>query len=257
MVFLYPLGARAGPRVVWDTNRDKAKLSGFSASAAIKNGCNLPSLPGWPSSDGIVIFVACPVYAFALILPQCLTSIRPFIYRSTEARERHGHGTRRTRPVPRLVAAVAQVGWRFPWLVLTGTALSCVLCLWYTYANLTYENQRNDLHGKEKAYFQRWEQYVKEFGDDDDMVVVVQGKDRGQMIAAMEDLASQIEQKPRPVRSPVLQGRSPFASQPCPPFSSSRANSPDPGQSLGHELAPRGRRCWAASIRSSAGSRSI
>ncbi len=98
--------------------------------------------------------------------------------------------------VPRLVAAVAQLGWRFPWLVLTGTALSCILCLWYTYANLTYENQRNDLHGKEKAYFQRWEQYVKEFGDDDDMVVVVQGKDRGQMIAAMEDLASQIEQKP-------------------------------------------------------------
>src|SRR3954452_9412574 len=94
--------------------------------------------------------------------------------------------------IPRLLAAVAHLGYRFPWLVLGGTALSCGLCLWYTFGHLTYENQRNDLHGKEKAYYQRWQQYVKEFGDDDDMVVVVRGKDRSQTIAALEDLAGQL-----------------------------------------------------------------
>src|SRR5882757_3628639 len=92
-------------------------------------------------------------------------------------------------PIPRLVAAVAHLGSRYPWFVLLGTALSCVLCLWYTFTYLTYENQRNDLHGKDKAYYQRWQQYVKEFGDDDDMVVVVQGKERDQMVAALEDVA--------------------------------------------------------------------
>ena len=98
--------------------------------------------------------------------------------------------------IPRLLAAVAHLGFRFPWLVLLGTALSCGLALWYTCVNLTYENQRNDLHSKDKAYYQRWQQYVKEFGDDDDMVVVVRGKERGQMVAALEDVAGQLRQKP-------------------------------------------------------------
>src|SRR4030081_754004 len=98
--------------------------------------------------------------------------------------------------IPRVLAAVAQVGYRFPWLMLAGTALSCGLCLFYTCAHLTYENQRNDLHGKDRAYYQRWQQYVKEFGDDDDMVVVVRGQERGQMVAALEDLAGQVRQNP-------------------------------------------------------------
>jgi hopanoid biosynthesis associated RND transporter like protein HpnN len=102
--------------------------------------------------------------------------------------------------VPRLVAGVAQLGHRFPWLVLAITVLSCGLCLWYTGIHLTYETQRNDLHGKDKAYYQRWQEYVKEFGDDDDMVVVVRGthsaNQRTEMVQALEDLAGQIGQKP-------------------------------------------------------------
>src|SRR5438105_2854564 len=98
--------------------------------------------------------------------------------------------------VPRLVAGVARAGQRFPWLVLAGTALSCALCLWYTSLYLTYENQRNDLHGKDKAYYQRWQEYVKEFGDDDDMVVVVRGAQRAQMVQALEELATEISQRP-------------------------------------------------------------
>src|SRR5438128_2256776 len=94
--------------------------------------------------------------------------------------------------IPRFLAAVAHAGCRFPYTVLAATALSCALCIWYTCANLGYENQRNDLHGKEKAYYQRWQQYVREFGDDDDMVVVVKGQDRAKTIAALEDIAGQI-----------------------------------------------------------------
>jgi uncharacterized protein len=98
--------------------------------------------------------------------------------------------------IPRCVAAVAHLGSRHPWFVLLGTALSCVVCLWYTCVSLTYENSRNDLHGKDKAYYQRWQQYVKEFGDDDDMVVVVQGKNKEHMTAALEDVAAQIQNQP-------------------------------------------------------------
>lgn len=94
--------------------------------------------------------------------------------------------------VPRCLTGIVALGCRFPWLVLTATALSCALCLWYTCAYLRYENQRNDLHGKDKAYYQRWQQYVQEFGDDDDMVVVVKGQARADMEQAIEDLAGQI-----------------------------------------------------------------
>ena len=99
-------------------------------------------------------------------------------------------------PIPRLLAAVAHTGRRFPWLVLAGTAVSCAICLIYTFTHLTYENQRNDLHAKDKAYYQRWQNYVKEFGDDDDMVVVVRGAERGQMIGALEAIAERLRQHP-------------------------------------------------------------
>jgi hopanoid biosynthesis associated RND transporter like protein HpnN len=98
--------------------------------------------------------------------------------------------------IPRLVAAIASVGFRHPWLVLLATAASCVLALGYTGVKLTYEIHRNDLIGKNRDYYKRWEQYVREFGDDDDMVVVVQGADRALMIAALEELAGEIQKRP-------------------------------------------------------------
>ncbi len=98
--------------------------------------------------------------------------------------------------LPSLVAGIAGFGCRRPWLVLLATALSCVVCLVYTGMSLTYQTHRNDLIGKNKDYYQRWQQYVAEFGDDDDMVVVVEGQDRGRMIAALTHLAGQIDGRP-------------------------------------------------------------
>jgi hopanoid biosynthesis associated RND transporter like protein HpnN len=98
--------------------------------------------------------------------------------------------------VPRLLAALAGFGFRHPWVALLVTAATCGLAAWYTATRLTYEVQRNDLIGKNKDYYQRWQQYVQEFGDDDDMVVVVQGPDREQIVTALEDLAGQIEKQP-------------------------------------------------------------
>src|SRR5437764_4315377 len=98
--------------------------------------------------------------------------------------------------VPRLLAAVAGVAFRYPWTVLVVTALTCGVCLWYTAGHLTYEIHRNDLIGKNRDYYKRWDQYVREFGDDDDMVVVVQGASREPIVAALEDLAGEIERRP-------------------------------------------------------------
>src|SRR5262249_60016273 len=48
----------------------------------------------------------------------------------------------------------------------------------------------------QKDYQQRWRQYLAEFGDDDDMVVVVEGADRAPMVAAIERLADAVRGQP-------------------------------------------------------------
>jgi hopanoid biosynthesis associated RND transporter like protein HpnN len=98
--------------------------------------------------------------------------------------------------VPRMLAGLAGCAFRYPWTTLLLTAATCAVALWFAGQRLTYEIHRNDLIGKNRDYYKRWEQYVREFGDDDDMVVVVQGGTRERMIAAIESLASEIEKRP-------------------------------------------------------------
>src|SRR5262245_57786935 len=98
--------------------------------------------------------------------------------------------------IPRFLATYVSLGCRRPWLVLAATLLSCAICLWGALNFLRYENQRNDLHDKSKDYYKRWQQYVAEFGDDDDMVVVVKGPSRIQIEQGIEDLAAEIRKQP-------------------------------------------------------------
>ena len=108
--------------------------------------------------------------------------------------------------LPRVLAGTVGVFCRHPWLVLLFTLVSCAVCGIYTWSNLTYLTHRNDLISKHKDYLKRWHQYVAEFGDDDDMVVVVQGDERETMEQALDELAARDREAARAVRPPVLQG---------------------------------------------------
>jgi hopanoid biosynthesis associated RND transporter like protein HpnN len=88
----------------------------------------------------------------------------------------------------RLVSAVC----RFPRLVLILALLGCAFSLYAAGRFLQYHTERSDLVSPNKIYQQRWHQYLQEFGDDDDIVVVVQGTERSQMEQALEALAEQI-----------------------------------------------------------------
>src|SRR5438552_217577 len=109
----------------------------------------------------------------------------------TEQEQPHEDGI-----IPRLLSALATLGCRHPWWFVAAIAVSCLFCLVYTSQKLTYETRRDDLHGPDKEYFKRWQKYVVEFGDDDDMVVVLKARGKPQMIEAIEELASEIEQHP-------------------------------------------------------------
>ena len=93
------------------------------------------------------------------------------------------------------LALISNFGHRYPWMVLIGTVLTCVASVITTYSFLTYNAQRNDLLSPDKSSYQRYKKYVEEFGDDDDLVVVVKGDDRKLMERALEDLADQVGQK--------------------------------------------------------------
>ena len=80
-------------------------------------------------------------------------------------------------------------------MLIVSTILSGVSA-WGFYTRLEYRTQRSDLINPDKDYQKRWRAYIGEFGDDDDMVVVVKGNDRPRMQAALESLAAGVRDKP-------------------------------------------------------------
>jgi hopanoid biosynthesis associated RND transporter like protein HpnN len=84
-----------------------------------------------------------------------------------------------------LVAAVC----RAPWTVLIVSVVIALVSAWGFYTRLEYRTQRSDLMNPKKDYQKRWHAYLREFGDDDDMVVVVEGSNQARMRAALESLA--------------------------------------------------------------------
>src|ERR1700753_1760145 len=95
-------------------------------------------------------------------------------------------------------AVVASVGWttRHPWAVLIGCLGLVALSIHLSYTRLEYHTQRNDLLSAEKECQKRWQKYLDAFGDDDDMVVGVEGGARGRMPAALDAVADRVKQRP-------------------------------------------------------------
>src|SRR5262249_13333494 len=99
-------------------------------------------------------------------------------------------------PVRRLLLALVSTVCHFPRTVLAVSLTLCALSLFAAATRLEYHTQRTDLISADKDYLQRWWKYLAEFGDDDDMVAVVQGKDRRQMERALDALAERVRQRP-------------------------------------------------------------
>lgn len=98
--------------------------------------------------------------------------------------------------VSRAIVAVVHLSRRFPRTTLLLALLSALASAGAAAEFLTFRTQRDDLVSPRKDYQERWRQYVQEFGDDDDMIVVVRGQDRRRMEAALEMLAGWVQQQP-------------------------------------------------------------
>src|SRR5439155_6365158 len=72
------------------------------------------------------------------------------------------------------------------------------LSIYVAWARLEYRTQRSDLINPHKDYQERWQRYLDEFGDDDDIVVVVEdhAAQRARMQEALEELAALVAGQP-------------------------------------------------------------
>ncbi|MGF1583556.1 MAG: MMPL family transporter [Gemmataceae bacterium] len=96
--------------------------------------------------------------------------------------------------VQRGLLGLVGVSQRFPKTVLVLVFLGIGLSVYLALTQLTFLTQRNDLVSPKRDHLQRWRQYVAEFGDDDDMVVVVRGNDAPDMKQALEELAQKLHE---------------------------------------------------------------
>ena len=101
-------------------------------------------------------------------------------------------------PDPLARAVVGLVGRvaRHPRAVLLAGLGLVALSAGLAVTRLEYHTQRNDLLSADKPCQQRWQKYLDAFGDDEDMVVVVEGADRGRMQAALDAVAGRVKARP-------------------------------------------------------------
>lgn len=104
----------------------------------------------------------------------------------------------KTNLVGRLMSRLVLFVARFPITTLIFAALTAAASVYLACTKLAYHTQRDDLLNPDKECQRRWKRYVAEFGTDEDMVVVVQGKpaQHVRMTEAVERVAERLRRQP-------------------------------------------------------------
>jgi len=81
---------------------------------------------------------------------------------------------------------------RAPAAVVLVATLSAVAAGVWTAQSLGYKVSRVDLLDPKSDYNKLWIDYIKEFGEDDDAVVVVEGPSRERVVTVLEELSREV-----------------------------------------------------------------
>ncbi|MBL9090013.1 MAG: MMPL family transporter [Planctomycetaceae bacterium] len=79
---------------------------------------------------------------------------------------------------------------RFPVLVVVAALALTAGTGYYSWKHLGYKTSRHDLVNSNNEYGRLWNEYIKEFGEEDDAVVVVEGESRAQVVPVLRELAT-------------------------------------------------------------------
>lgn len=95
-----------------------------------------------------------------------------------------------------LVVRVAAACNRFWPVVLIGCALATAGSVWISIERLDLVSDRNDLVNEEEEFNQRFEGYIDDFGDQEFLIVVVEGDDREAMKALARRVSDRVRASP-------------------------------------------------------------
>src|SRR5690349_2063813 len=84
---------------------------------------------------------------------------------------------------------------RYPAATVSAAIALTVFSLVITWQKLGYKTSRLDLLNPRSDYNRLWIDYVKEFGDEDDAVVVVEGASREQVVPVLDELSNVLDRE--------------------------------------------------------------
>jgi len=106
-----------------------------------------------------------------------------------------------TKPEPSLLArplrAVTRLVLRFPAAVVTLAVALALLGVGWSVTHLGFRTSRLDLLNPESGCNRLWIEYINEFGDEDDVVVVVEGPGREYVVPVLEEVSAALAQQDR------------------------------------------------------------
>ncbi len=86
---------------------------------------------------------------------------------------------------------------RFPVPIVVGAVVAAVLAMLLTATRLGFRTSRLDLLNPESSYNQLWIEYINEFGEEDDAVVVVEGPRRQEVVPVLTEISRRLGREDR------------------------------------------------------------
>ena len=108
-------------------------------------------------------------------------------------------GMPRTEPslLSRPLAWLTRLVVRYPLAVLILGVAAAVWALAVSHSHLKFHTNRDDVLNPSSDYNRRWIQYTKEFGDEEDVVIVVEGTGREAIVPVLDELATATQRDSR------------------------------------------------------------
>jgi hopanoid biosynthesis associated RND transporter like protein HpnN len=95
------------------------------------------------------------------------------------------------------MAAVTALAVRYPLRTLVAAGLLALLCTVFSARYLRLQTARSDLINPQSQYHRYWLEYIEEFTDQEDVVVVVEGESAEQVAACADELVAALEKHPQ------------------------------------------------------------
>lgn len=91
--------------------------------------------------------------------------------------------------IARAMTGLLRGALRVPFAIVALAGGLAALAVAYSSTQLGYKTSRHDLVNAENEYGRLWNEYVEEFGEEDDAVVVVEGQSRAAVVPVLQELA--------------------------------------------------------------------